>query len=347
MSSIGVTEPFGAAIGRTVDLLFKPFDRRKWLGIAFVVWLTTVGQGSGLEFFQPLQFAWPYISWGRIMQWVGTHQVQFFVYFMLLAVAAFGVYWLCCVLRAWGHLGLIRQIVENDGAVRRALGPQREMARKLGWFFVLWDCVVYNILAVGVLCAAALALPDLVHSWADLRDHLAEIAADFPVAAHFYHATGWSIAAVIAVPVVTLLFMLCVMGLGVCLNELTIPIMYHTKLEPREAFGYTLTHVVFPNFGACVGYFLMNLVAGMVAGTAGGAAICVVYLVTCGVGLVLSYVPVLGNLPIYGMIVLALPVFVFLRVYSLSFLEQFEGRFGIAWVSVPRGGFPVEADGRR
>lgn len=62
MSSIHVTEPFGAAIGRTVDLLCRPFDRRKWLGIAFVMWLTTVGQGSGLEFLQPLQFAWPYIS---------------------------------------------------------------------------------------------------------------------------------------------------------------------------------------------------------------------------------------------------------------------------------------------
>lgn len=115
-----------------------------------------------------------------------------------------------------------------------------------------------------------LALPDLVHSWADLRDHLADIAADFTVVTHLYHATGWSVAAVIAVPVVTVLCMLCVMGLGMCLNELTIPIMYHTKLEPREAFGYTLTHVVFPNFGACMGYFLMNLVAGMVAGTAGG-----------------------------------------------------------------------------
>jgi hypothetical protein len=86
---------------------------------------------------------------------------------------------------------------------------------------------------------------------------------------------------------------------------------------------------------------LMSVVAGMAAGMVGAMAIYIVYLLTCLVAGVLMYVPVLSNLPMLGMVVLTLPMWVFMRVYSLVFLEQFEERFRIEWITIERGGFPV------
>ncbi|MHC4882034.1 MAG: DUF7544 domain-containing protein [Planctomycetota bacterium] len=44
---ISVIEPIGAAIEKTKQILFQPFDMIKWFAIGFCAWLATLGNGGG------------------------------------------------------------------------------------------------------------------------------------------------------------------------------------------------------------------------------------------------------------------------------------------------------------
>lgn len=44
---ISVVEPIGAAIEKTKQILFQPFDIAKWFAIGFCAWLATLGNGGG------------------------------------------------------------------------------------------------------------------------------------------------------------------------------------------------------------------------------------------------------------------------------------------------------------
>ena len=52
MRQISVIEPIGAAIEKTKQILFQPFDITKWFAIGFCAWLATLGSGgrSNLNF---------------------------------------------------------------------------------------------------------------------------------------------------------------------------------------------------------------------------------------------------------------------------------------------------------
>jgi hypothetical protein len=47
MRQISVVEPIGAAIEKTKQILFRPFDIVKWFVIGFCAWLATLGSGGG------------------------------------------------------------------------------------------------------------------------------------------------------------------------------------------------------------------------------------------------------------------------------------------------------------
>jgi len=47
---ISVVEPIGAAIEKTKQILFQPFDITKWFAIGFCAWLATLGSGGSPNF---------------------------------------------------------------------------------------------------------------------------------------------------------------------------------------------------------------------------------------------------------------------------------------------------------
>jgi hypothetical protein len=44
---ISVIEPVSKAIEKTKEILFRPFDLKKWCVIGFCAWLATLGEGGG------------------------------------------------------------------------------------------------------------------------------------------------------------------------------------------------------------------------------------------------------------------------------------------------------------
>jgi hypothetical protein len=45
---ISVIEPIGAAIEKTKQILFQPFDIAKWFAVGFCAWLAALGNGGGV-----------------------------------------------------------------------------------------------------------------------------------------------------------------------------------------------------------------------------------------------------------------------------------------------------------
>ena len=45
--NISVVDPIGQSLKRTSEILFKPFDLRKWFVLGFCAFLAYLGEGGG------------------------------------------------------------------------------------------------------------------------------------------------------------------------------------------------------------------------------------------------------------------------------------------------------------
>lgn len=105
------------------------------------------------------------------------------------------------------------------------------------------------------------------------------------------------------------------------LNNVVIPVMYARRCGVVEGFRYGWRQVVRPNLGLCFLFALMSLVLNIAAAIAATMLTCM----TCCI----AVIPYLGS-------VLLLPISVFLRCYSLYFVEQFSEELRI-FVNDPEG----------
>ena len=175
---IGILDPLNAAMRATGLILFRPFGVRKWLAIALPVWLIMIGQGMGTEYMQPAIWVGQWIGWEKIGNWIMAHMVLFDVYLFLGMLVAFAIYLAYRWLNALGELGLISRMLERESSMKQALGRHKRRAWTLCWFMVKWEFVVFNCGALLVLSCAALATPDVVHSWPGLKAHFFDLAVD-------------------------------------------------------------------------------------------------------------------------------------------------------------------------
>jgi len=316
---ISITEPLSLAWRRMVRVCFQPFDAGKWFVLGFCAWLASLFEGGtnfnssgspggrggsgggGPGGGQPL--AWL----DQSLQWCRDHAiwivlgaaVLFFVVFLAIAL----VMWL----RSRGDFMFIDGIAKNRGAVVEPWHAFRPLGDSVFAVRLALSTLVLILVFGGLLLGLFVVWPALVA-------HLQTVFASGvqPRFGDFFPAQ-----------ILVWMGVLFVVGFGVMtvtglanlvIDHLLVPVMYARDASIGDAWRAVRAEILPGNVGAVVLYYLVLLLLSIAA----GVVTLLVTLLTCCI----------AALPYIGAVIL-LPMSVFLRAYSLHFIEQFGDGFRI------------------
>lgn len=301
---ISVTDPIGLAIGHTKRILFKPFEIGKWFTLGFCSFLAGMGEGGGCGGggggggggAGPAPGGAP----GGFPAGGSISSMDWAIVGPLIAVGiilVIGLVILLTWLRSRGQFMFIDGVVHNRGAVKEPWKRFRELGNSLFGFNLVFAVVALAALAAIAVIGFAIAWPDIqakAFRGAGLVGLLVSIGLILPTS--------------LAILIVSLL-----------LNEFVVPTMYLRGERVMTAWA-TVRREVLPNrFWTIVLFFLMRFVLSLGIAIAAVIATCA----TCCI----------AALPYIGSVIL-LPLSVFMKAYTLHFLEQ----FGDQWRFFPDEG---------
>ncbi|MDP6538123.1 MAG: hypothetical protein QF903_10795 [Planctomycetota bacterium] len=290
--TISVIDPIGRAVERTTRILFQPFDLTKWLTLGFCAWLAALGEsgGGGGGGGVPSDGGDLSESVDRGREWVADHLPLVVGAGAAIFLLVVGLAALVLWLQARGRFMFIDGIVHDRGAVKEPWAAFRDVA---------WRVFVFEfLLSVGVVLLVTLAISGgLYLAWEDID------AGRFEQGALAGALFGGGL----------LLVTMVVGGLiGWVLENFLVPAMYLHGGGIGDAWALVRAELLAGRAGTIVLYLLMRIALAFTVGIAALLATCA----TC----CLTAIPYVGT-------VILLPLFVFLRCYNLSFLEQFGERW--------------------
>jgi hypothetical protein len=291
------------AVMRTV--LFSPFDIEKWISLGFCAWLSLLGQGGGFSGNPfgsfPQKNSQPQIretiqSWvPKVENYVSTNVLWLVPLAAVLVVAAIAVWIVILWISSRGQFLFLDGIARNRSAVA---APWKEFAAQGDSLFL------FRVVTVAVsvfLFLLTVGLGALV--------------------AYGYHEGTlpkvWTAAiAVVGVLLWLVLLFAAILG-AIVLDDFIIPLMWLHRsgcVAAWKEFGTLLT----ARTGAFFRYLLMIFLTSIGIGV---AVLTLTVMTCCILGCVMM-------IPFVGTVVL-LPVLVFRRSLSLTFLAQFGPRYDV------------------
>lgn len=286
--SISVTEPISRAIDVTKRILF-PLRAGKWFALGFVAWLANLGEGGGgLN----LPSNWPSSPSGgspdlkEAVDWVLANLGL--VVMVTVAVIALSV--AIAVAITWvssrAKLMFVHCVARDEAKVEEPWRLYAESGKRL---FIVRLYLAFAGLAV-VLVGLGLGL---FIAYDELRT-----GAIGPGA-----LTGL----VVGVSLIVLGSLPLAIA-GVLIEDFVVPALYLHDGTVREAWNRVKSDIIGGNVGRIVLFYLMKFVLGIGIGIIATALTCI----TCCI----------AGLPYIGTVIL-LPLVVFIRAYSMCFIEQF------------------------
>ena len=286
---ISVVEPVQPAIDWTRRMLFRPFNLNKWVTVGFCVWLAYMGQGGGVSF--PGNFGGkggrdPSAELNRVFSWFRENLILVVTVGAILVVLSLVLGLLMAWVSSRGRFMFLDNVVRDRAEIREPWAAFRAEGNSLFLFRLAFGLLSFLAFAAVVGGGVLLALPS-IRAKELLPAGLAAIVA------------GGFLLLVLAV------------GCGLVLmftEDFAVPIMYLRRCRALAAW-----HEVWSLIGAHPGTFVLYVLFKIVIGMAVGTISLLVFCATCCC---------LAILPFLWAVVL-LPLFVFMRAYSLHFLGQF------------------------
>jgi hypothetical protein len=288
--SISVIEPVSLAIDTTKRLLFAPFDIVKWLGLGFTAWLAMLSGGSSLPNVSS------FLNNGSDMQplqaawsWTLAHLALV----ISLAVCA-GVFIVAVSLAiGWvssrGKFMFLDNVVRNRAEIAEPWTRTRAQGNSYFLFSICLGLASLALLGIIVLTCVLVASPDITRN---------QFGAN-------------AIVAIILGVILLGLYGITLTCAMILLDDFIVPIMALRSCRALAAW-----REFFELFKANTGIFIIYMLFKIVLGWAVGAISIILCCCLCCV----MWIPYIGT-------VILLPLFVFLRCYSLHFLEQFGKAF--------------------
>lgn len=301
--SIEIFRPFGEAWELTQRILFQPFDIGKWFIIAFAAFLANLPGGGGLNFNRGFgRHGHTDTSW-NFMSNDTTSQFHFAPLILVLTVVAVGIALVIGLALLWvgarGKFVFVDCLARNRAAI---VEPWREYRREGNQFFLF---TLIFVLALGLI-VFGMALAMFVPAF---------FSGGFSHGGRHFH---FSLAGAALIAIGALSAFIVGVALGL-MQQFMVPIMYRQRCGPLEAarqlLGLLREHPV-----PFVLFVLFSIVLGM-------AVIILVIALTC-VTCCLVAVPYIGT-------VILLPIYVFLRAFSLCFLRQFGSAYDVWFTHAP------------
>lgn len=291
------------AVMRTV--LFSPFDIEKWITLGFCAWLSLLGQGGGFSGNPfgglPQQNSRPQIretiqSWiPKVENYVSTNVLWLVPLAAFVVVAAIAAWIVILWVSSRGQFLFLEGIARNRSAVA---APWKELGAQGDSLFLfrvvtVAVSVTFFLLTVGLGALVAYGF----HEGALSKELTAVIA-------------------VLGVLVWLALLFAAVIGV-IVLDDFVIPIMWLRRsgcVAAWKEFGTLLA--------ASTGAFFRYLVMIFLTAIGIGAAVLTLTVMTCCILGCVMMIPFIGT-------VVLLPVLVFRRALSLTFLAQFGPRYDV------------------
>jgi len=287
VSAKSVIEAIPAAFRRMALVLFQPFDAGKWFVLGFCAWLAQLGGGGGPNFnFNVGSGSGEGGDFGEAGRWVEAHLGVLILVVVVVFFVAVALGLLITWLSSRGKFMFLDGVVRNRGAVVEPWRQYRAPANSVFWFRVVFGLVMLAGLAViGGVCLGI--------AWTDIARE------EFGAAAF---------AAILVGVLCMIPYIIAIALVSAVLDDFVVPVMYLRGLRVWPAWGVVCRELVRGHVGPVLLFYLMKFVMGMAVG--------IVALLACCVTCCIAALPYIGT-------VILLPVFVFMRSYSLCFIEQY------------------------
>src|SRR5262249_50696291 len=303
--SISVVEPVVPALEHTKRMLFRNFNSQKfakWFALGFCAFLSQLEMlvawlEIGVFYFFYIVFVLFMSSRpaAQVSSWFAANWPMLAAAVGAVSLVIYAIYVVVIWFGSRGHFMFLDGVIRDRSAIREPWHELADLARSLFWFR-LWLSVASFLLTAGcVALAVAVALPD--------------IRAGQPASATV--AGIWS-----AVGLFVLVSLLMA-GVNLFLMDFVVPIMYVRRCGVLAAWREFLRGALAGRIGIFILYILFHIALQLAIQALAGVLNCF----TAG----------LAGTPYVGTHVLLLPFHVFMRSYSVSFLEQ----FGPGWQFFP------------
>jgi len=293
--AISVTNPIDSAIKRTKKVLFAPFAAGMWFKLGLCAFLAHLGQGGGFKY-QIGQFFHGVGAGvggaGNSEQWIQDNPGLFIaiVLGILFVIIAFML--TLTWLSSRGRFMLLDGVVQGRGAV---VEPWRQYKKEGNSLFKFRVCLgLMWLIMIGGVGGLSVGI-----AWPDINTET---------------FGNYAITAIVVGTILGISGFLTLAYTGAMLNDFVTPIMYTRQMTSRAAYGLFWREILTSNKGTLALFYLMKMAIGMAVGMISMMAMCV----TC----------CLAALPYISSVIL-LPLFVFVRCYSLYMLEQFGQQWNI------------------
>jgi hypothetical protein len=299
---ISVVEPIGAAIEKTKQILFRPFNISKWFAIGLCAWLATLGSGGRSN----LNFG----NWGSHEQSPDfqqeIHNVKEAVLENLPIVIGVGALVILVILvlslvfmwlKSRGQFMFFHCVSRNKGEVVK---PWKQYAQQANSLFLFR--LVLGLAGVAVSILFIVPLVAIGFSFAKTG------IAGFALA-----NLVWVFLLIFCIIMVAL----TLSGIRLLTDDFVVPIMSLRRCSVTEGWK-EFWRLLMSNKGPFTVYLLFLFVIGLAI----GMIILLAVLVTCCCAACFLMVPYIGT-------VVMLPILVWRRAYSLLYLSQYGPEFNV------------------
>lgn len=287
LSADSVIEAIPAAFRRMTRTLFEPFDLGKWFVMGFCAWLASLGDGGvspSLNF--NIRGSPLQADFPDLREWLSEYWPVIALVAILLFLAGLAFTLLILWLSSRGKFMFLDGVVYNRGAVVDPWHRYRQPANSLFGFRVLYGLAI--LLALALVAAACLGL-----AWVDIARG----------------SFGPAALAAILIGGASLLAIILAAGIiSSLVDDFVVPVMYLRGQRVMAAWGIVWRELVQGHLGLVLLFYVVKILLAIAIAAIALAAMCL----TC----------CLAALPYLGTVIL-LPLFVFVRCYSLCFIEQY------------------------
>ena len=299
---ISVVEPIGAAIEKTKQILFRPFNISKWFAIGLCAWLATLGSGGRSN----LNFG----NWGSHDQSPDfqqeIHNVKEAVLENLPIVIGVGALVILVILvlslvfmwlKSRGQFMFFHCVSRDKGEVVK---PWKQYAQQANSLFLFR--LVLGLAGVAVSILFIVPLVAIGFSFAKTG------IAGFALA-----NLVWGFLLIFCIIMVAL----TLSGIRLLTDDFVVPIMSLRRCSVTEGWK-EFWRLLMSNKGSFTVYLLFLFVIGLAI----GMIILLAVLVTCCCAACFLMIPYIGT-------VVMLPILVWRRAYSLLYLSQYGPEFDV------------------
>ncbi|MCA1808399.1 MAG: hypothetical protein ABR497_00645 [Kiritimatiellia bacterium] len=284
-----VVAPVNSAMETVRRILFAPFDLSRWLILGFTAWLATMAgdvSWSGINFnFNPGRAMSAADLPARALPWLRENAFLLMAIILPLAVLGLVVSLLVLWVGSRGKFMFLENIVRNRAEVAAPWRRNRGAGNSYFLFSLVFALASLLLLALLLGGLALLALPDWSRDTVGAGTVTALLLGAFTIPLY-------------------LLVLACVLAL---MEDFVVPLMLLRSCRVMAAWRI-LADLLRQRPGAFALYLLFRTLLQLVLGLLALLLMCA----TC----CLAAVPYVGA-------VLLLPLHVFMRTYSLHYLEQF------------------------